>query len=819
MSLIHPAILFGLGLVAIPVVLHFLLRSKPKKLPFPALRLIQILRINNVRRIRLRHLWLLLLRMAAIALIVFAIARPAVPVANYWPNFREWVTLILIAAVAIGAYVGIMSLWKRKRTPQHVLTYRRTMLRAGTGVVALLAALLLFAWPYQRRIRAEMLAPLPAAAENLPVAGVFLFDTSLSMGYQLENRTRLDRAKEIAREHLAALPTQSQIAIVGTSGNLPILFQQDAAAIQARIDELATSAVSKSLNEQVRAAIEAQEYDLERTLELQAAVPDAQRKDQFLREVYIFTDLARSAWSPATASLLRSELAEHKWLQVYVIDVGVSQPTNVSIGIPRLSRSTLPLGGQLQVEAAVGATGAVGGSRSIELFMQNENGQLVKQGQSSFELKDSGSSQVEFSVPVTKGPISQGELRLVSSDPLSADDIRYFTVRVREPPEILVVGESRGMVDDWLDALEPPELKRQAKSRYRCTYMPPADLATADLSKYATVCLINVSKPSDDAWTALFRYVDAGGGLIVGLGSSRIDPVAYNSEAAQAVLPMELLGYVQFTPPEFLDLRNLTHPVIARLEELGGTAELSSVDVNWCWSVAPAGAASVMAKYTDPRQLPAIVEYSFGKGRTVVVTTSLDMTSNDQKKWSDLPLAGWTYVAFADHLVQYLDREREGRFNFEAGEQVEVALDPNRPLKKYLLRKPGLQQLPGEIPTGQNELLIEDVDQVGHYEVVSTGEETGFVSGFSANAPLGESDFGRASASDLDTFLGEGRYELAATTTELARKVEYGRIGQEVFPLALMLCILAFCAEMIVSNRFYDADQQPERKVEAPAKA
>src|SRR5262245_63453683 len=119
MSLINPAILYGLALTVIPVILHFLLRSKPKKLVFPALRLVQIRRKNNVRRMRLRHIWLLLLRVLVIGLLVVAIARPSLPAANYAPNLRESLTLAGIAAVAVGAYWGVLSYWKKRRLTHH----------------------------------------------------------------------------------------------------------------------------------------------------------------------------------------------------------------------------------------------------------------------------------------------------------------------------------------------------------------------------------------------------------------------------------------------------------------------------------------------------------------------------------------------------------------------------------------------------------------------------------------------------------------------------------------------------------------------------
>ena len=120
MSLINPAILWGLSLVSIPVILHFLLRSRPKKYMFPALRFIRVRRQNNIRRLRLKQLWLLLLRMGVLALLVAAIARPTLPAANYHLNVTEWLTAAAIAAAGIGIYLWFVRTWRQKRLPNHV---------------------------------------------------------------------------------------------------------------------------------------------------------------------------------------------------------------------------------------------------------------------------------------------------------------------------------------------------------------------------------------------------------------------------------------------------------------------------------------------------------------------------------------------------------------------------------------------------------------------------------------------------------------------------------------------------------------------------
>jgi len=50
MAVTHPLLLFGFLLAGIPVILHLMLRAKPKKLLFPALRLIQNRQRQNVQR-------------------------------------------------------------------------------------------------------------------------------------------------------------------------------------------------------------------------------------------------------------------------------------------------------------------------------------------------------------------------------------------------------------------------------------------------------------------------------------------------------------------------------------------------------------------------------------------------------------------------------------------------------------------------------------------------------------------------------------------------------------------------------------------------
>ncbi len=76
MTFVYPILLGGLLLAGLPVVLHFLARKKPKTLVFPAFQFLMQKQRQSTRNLRLKHLLLLLMRMALIALACLALSRP-----------------------------------------------------------------------------------------------------------------------------------------------------------------------------------------------------------------------------------------------------------------------------------------------------------------------------------------------------------------------------------------------------------------------------------------------------------------------------------------------------------------------------------------------------------------------------------------------------------------------------------------------------------------------------------------------------------------------------------------------------------------------
>src|SRR5262245_42158247 len=129
LAFLSPLVLLGALLIAVPVIIHLVMRKKPKLLMFPALELLQQKRKTNLRKLRLRHLLLLLRRILLVGLAALALARP---LATNLPG-----------ALAVGSPLGV----------------------------------------------------------------VLVFDTSASMDYKIEGKSRLDQAKDQALAYIKSLPS------------------------------------------------------------------------------------------------------------------------------------------------------------------------------------------------------------------------------------------------------------------------------------------------------------------------------------------------------------------------------------------------------------------------------------------------------------------------------------------------------------------------------------------------------------------------------------------------------------------------------------
>ena len=114
MTLINASILGGVLLAGLPVLLHMIMRAKPKRIEFPALQLLLVRQTTNSRRMRLRHILLLVLRAIVIVVAVLALTRPSLPPARYGLRWYEWLAfvLVIVGCVVFYRWRSARSAWK-----------------------------------------------------------------------------------------------------------------------------------------------------------------------------------------------------------------------------------------------------------------------------------------------------------------------------------------------------------------------------------------------------------------------------------------------------------------------------------------------------------------------------------------------------------------------------------------------------------------------------------------------------------------------------------------------------------------------------------
>ena len=77
MNFLNSIVLFGLGAVVLPLLIHLVSRRRAKEVAFPSIRLLELMQSDRIRMLKVKQLIILLLRTLIIVLIILAFARPA----------------------------------------------------------------------------------------------------------------------------------------------------------------------------------------------------------------------------------------------------------------------------------------------------------------------------------------------------------------------------------------------------------------------------------------------------------------------------------------------------------------------------------------------------------------------------------------------------------------------------------------------------------------------------------------------------------------------------------------------------------------------
>jgi hypothetical protein len=666
---------------------------------------------------------------------------------------------------------------QRQTLNQHRLRLRHWLLLAlRCAIIALLAFAL---------ARPTLRGSGAAGQGDKPIAAALVFDNSLRMAYLHDNQTSLERARGLADWLLEQLPADCPVAVVDRAtryGSRDL----DRSAAELRIERLNTSSVVRPMEDA-----------------LQDAVDWLRGQPDHRGEIYIFTDLAATVWSPDTLAGFAARLEELSGANVYLLDVGIEHPRNLGLSPLRLSGEELTPGSLLQLKTELVAVGDMGqaAEQTVELYLSESAGGAEKRGQQVLSIgRNADAVPVEFSLSGLELGTHQGYIRIVGDDPLAADDVRYFTVEVRAPRKILLLGEQQ---DDTLflrEALAPSSTAGLLRSKFACDARASNDLDEVALADFDAVCLVDPTPLPAAAWQALADYVHSGGGLAIFLGrNARRDE--FNEPAPQQLLAAKLRW--QSRDATYLRPTATEHPALAELAELGDAVPWPEFPVFTYWELeSPAADVYVLAPFANGR--PAILERQVGAGRAITMTTPVsDPAHNDP--WNLLPTGPdpWPFLVLANGLVEYAAGAGDAHFNYLAGQTVLLRLAPDEQVTGFVLQLPDASPVRQTLVPGQHNLSITSTEALGNYRVRAGGQQGRLDRGFSVNAPEEISQLERADFATVQVALGKDRVRLARTRQEIEVHVGLGRVGRELFPALIVAVALVLGAEQLLANRFY----------------
>jgi hypothetical protein len=722
MSLIHAGLAAGAALAVLPVILHLFMRQTPKHIIFPAVRLIRERQRRSRKRLRIKNWLLLLARMAVLALMALALARP------------------------------------------------------------------------------RLYSQVPLGDESLPTALGLVFDTSLSMKYKDKDKTRLDEAKERAREIIAKLPDSSLVFVVDSwePGVTPL---SPAAALK-KIDGLTTHAVSRPLN-----AVMGEVYE---------QVADCDRP---VRVVYVLTDLARTAWNTDRPAEGLDKVAKIKAgpgakMATFILRLTPQEIHNVSVDSAEPSESVATQGESIEIRTRIRGQGPTAAPRSVEFYLDG-----VKKDEKTVEVPAQGQVEVSFTTPphLKEGELHRGEVVLSGApDPLEDDDKRYFSFKVRAPLKVLIIYDRAVDAEFVADALDS-ELSPSSPRPYLLERIRTGEFSRRDkdsLKSYSCIFLLNIAQLDDSDWGALNRYVHEGGGLVVGAGHL-CNATNYDSPIPSQFLPAELDRKSPRPETTFGKVADITHPMFQRFGKELDT-QLSQVPVYRYWTIKtppqPIEGAHTLLSFADGA--PALLERTFKgpkTGRVLLWTTPLSRSPSTAANrpadvWNEFPLpdSGWSFLVLMNQTVPYLAGTANEPLNFEAGENVFLKLESNTRYTSFKVTGPDQKTTEGLPPPSSEFLEVAAPQLPGQWTIKAmTADNRAASLGFSLNPPHTESQFTPLEKSDLDTIFGKDNYRLAEDVQSL--KVQEGiiRRGYEAFPWLMFLILIVVTLENFLANTFY----------------
>ena len=465
---------------------------------------------------------------------------------------------------------------------------------------------------------------------EIPTHRIIVVDASFSMNYQSGGEPLFDSAKEMARQIAEAANRGDAFNLIRIRDSEPrTVIRQPAYDSQSVVEVV----------EQMRPTEES--GDIVATLKTVAeVVDDASAPGR--KEITIITDLQSENWSPAVAerrAVMQKSLQDLSRLaKLIFVDIGKPGAQNAAVTEFAATEPFVAVEREVSLDVTVRNFGIEPlAGHLLELYVDG----LVSQTK-RINVAAGSETPVRFTHTFSRADDHRLEARLQRDD-LPLDNHRWLALPVKADLKVLLIngvhaGTERETATFYLQrALSPSTATRIWRGFIKPDVISEGELPGVELSRYDCVFLCNVALLTDRESELLHSYVENGGSLVISLGD-QVQAENYNVQLfrdGDGLLPAELgnrVGQGDSANEFFFDPANFEHPIVREFEGNPGTGLETTLTYQYVrGSIAESGNAKSAMKFSSGD--PAIIDMPFGRGRTLLITTSLD------EKWGLWPIS------------------------------------------------------------------------------------------------------------------------------------------------------------------------------------
>jgi len=700
-------------------------------------------------------------------------------------EFLNPFALLAMAAVAVPLFLHLFNLRRPTTVDFSSLAFVKQLQKSAVQRVRIKEWLLLalrmlaIACLVLAFARPTLTGEFAPVGDEIRTAHAVVIDNSPSMQVRDGNGAYIDQARSKARGVLETVEADDDILVWPTArraGSTPSVSTNPALARQA-IDAVEYRPGAARLGPAVVRAARALESS------------DAPRK-----VVYVVSDLQESS----LADSLSEQVPEAT--RVTLLPVGSRTPANVGITDVQVVSRIAEVGQPVQLEATL----VNYGPQTLNGFVASVFLGDERVAQSTTTLEPRTPTTVSFTATPQERGWLKGRVE-ISDDEFSVDNRRRFTLHVPEERRVLVV---RGQGQDirFVDLALSSEMIAD-RIAFQSTTVAKERLASSDLGAYDAVLLVGPRTLSSGEVSALARYVEQGGGLLL-FPSAQARPDDYNS-LFKTVGGGAFRGFSGSQGGDrsiaAFDRVDLEHPLFEGVFDRSTSPEdtrVESPDIFYAMNYRPAG-GSEQTLIELSNGFPFLQEMRYGGGVVLVTAVAPSPT------WSDLPVRG-LFIPLLYRSVYYLSAGASvAGEQLTAGDDSELRIpgvSPNATLR--IVGPDGLERSPEQRMLFGAALLRTGGDLVtpGFYDIRN---DDALVRRVAVNVDAAESDLRRADPEDAAAMLEEASGASVQVlgggspdVTAVAEALRTQRAGSEIWNVFLLLALGFLATEMLVASQW-----------------